>query len=132
MLQGTTADNALRIAHQGFDERLSERLSERALYGSGVYFTIDACKAAQYSGSDATRCIIVARAILGHPFMAQGPMHSSKRAPLVADRNDPHDCVIAHPGIPNGEGKGKSKGRQAHWEFVSKREDVYPELFIYF
>ena len=23
-------------------------------------------------------------------------MHSSKRAPLVADRNDPHDCVIAY------------------------------------
>merc|ERR1712061_256145 len=67
LLHGTSkADD---IALQGFDDRMNRR----NLYGIGVYLTIDACKAAQYcEGGE----LVIARAILGHPYLATGPMET--------------------------------------------------------
>ena len=56
---------------QGFDDRVNRR----GPYGAGVYLSVDACKAFQYC--EVSRSgeleLVVARAILGHPYMATGP-----------------------------------------------------------
>ena len=51
LLHGATEENAQQIVKQGFDERLTQP----KLYGRGVYFTADACKAVQYSGQNAMK-----------------------------------------------------------------------------
>lgn len=127
LLHGTSEESAAQIARQGFDERLTHRM----LYGRGVYFTTDACKALQYCGDTDGGCIIVARVLLGHPFLAEGPMNKCERPPEVEGTGFQHDSIVVRPGIANGV-KGKGKGVQVHWEFVVPRGDsqIYPELLI--
>jgi hypothetical protein len=69
---------------------------------------------------------VVLNMTLRHPFLAEGPMRDHQRPPLVDQHDVPHDSVIARPGIPNGQGKckGKGKGLQMHWEFVIPRGDL--------
>ena len=55
--------------------------------------------------------ITIARAILGHPFLTNGPMPTHNRPPEVNDSGAPHDSTIARPGIPNGKGQRKDEGR---------------------
>merc|ERR1712129_157773 len=131
LLHGTTADVADKIAKQGFDERLCER----GLYGRGVYFTTDFCKTLQYCDVGTSKCVLVARVILGHPYMAQGPMETHERPPEVEECGVPHDSTVARPGTPKGRAKGKGKRpHQIHWEFVVPRGDlqIYPELIVRF
>ena len=45
--------------------------------------------------------IIVARVLLGHPFLAEGPMQTHERPPQMQGYGVPHDSIIARPGIPN-------------------------------
>ena len=45
LFHGTTPTKAKDILMQGFDDRLA---SKRDLYGQGVYFTTELCKALQY------------------------------------------------------------------------------------
>eukprot|EP00747_Dinoflagellata_sp_TGD_P013648 gnl/TRDRNA2_/TRDRNA2_122737_c0_seq1.p1 gnl/TRDRNA2_/TRDRNA2_122737_c0~~gnl/TRDRNA2_/TRDRNA2_122737_c0_seq1.p1 ORF type:complete len:114 (+),score=10.19 gnl/TRDRNA2_/TRDRNA2_122737_c0_seq1:116-457(+) len=107
---------------QGFDDRLSER----DLYGSGIYFTTESCKAAQYCKRSSGRlCLVVARVLLGHPYLASEPMRGQRRPPLADLHGVPYDSVIARPGIVNGK-----PHRQVHWEFVVPDTQAYPELFI--
>jgi len=129
LLHGTTEDNAMCVVREGFDDRLSHR----HLYGRGIYLTTDPCKAMEYCNDGPIKCILVARVILGHPFLADGPMKNSDRPPEVTHLPGiRHDSVIARPGIKNG--KSGSKGRQVHWEFVVPRGDlqIYPELIVKF
>lgn len=123
LLHGTTPDSAKQIATQGFDDRLAGR----DLYGSGLYLTTDFCKAAQYC-KGATLCLFVARATLGHPHLATGPMNTHKRPPIAEPYGVPHDCIIAKPGIPNGQ----VNQTQMHWEFVVPSGQAYPELLVHF
>ena len=50
----------------------------------------------------------------------------------------PLDSTIARPGIPNGQGKGKAKGKlngtglQKHWEIVVPDTQLYTEMLVYF
>merc|ERR1711957_633057 len=114
---------------EGFDDRMTRR----HFYGRGVYFTTDSCKALEYCDKGPAKCIIVARVILGHPFIAKGPMKNSERPPAVDDLPGiRHDSVIAIPGIPNG--RNGTGGRQLHWEFIVPRGDlqIYPELLVKF
>ena len=100
LVHGTTPTNAMRIAKQGFDDRLSEGV----LYGAGIYFTLDFCKALKYSkdrDQEGRCCFLVARVALGHPYMAEGPMRTHRRPPMVDGLDVPHDSVIAAPGIPD-------------------------------
>ena len=71
------------IATHGFDERVA---SLSGLYGAGVYFANQACKAAQYAERDRRghKTIIVARVTLGDPYYAASTDHSLRRPP---DRN---------------------------------------------
>merc|ERR1711971_905223 len=105
-------------ANEGFDGRLAGR----DLYGAGLYFTMDFCKAATYGMNRSSGCTILARVVLGHPYMATGPMKSHKRPPIAEPHGVPHDSVIARPGIPNGLSRG-----QLHWEFVVPSEQAFPE-----
>ena len=60
-----------------------------------VYFVSQFRKAQQYSkGADQEGyCLFVSRVILGNLFIAEGPMKTHKRPPLVDGRDVPHDCV---------------------------------------
>ena len=131
LIHGTTPDKIAQIASFGFDERLAR---ESGLYGQGVYFTDQSCKSLQYSGASGghTGCFIIARAILGHPSNAAGPLKSLKVEPLVDPTNPCKGrchSVIAHPGIPNGNGMQK----QVHREFVLfDGAQAYPEMVVQF
>ena len=119
LLHGTTKQNAKKILREGFDDRLSAR----ALYGDGIYFSTDPCKIMQYCDEDATgqgseKCAILARVLLGHPYVAEAPRQGQRRPPPVHGTDELHDSVVAQPGV-TVKGKGKGKGRQqVHWEFV--------------
>merc|ERR1712107_737082 len=91
LLHGTSQHSAADIVRQGFDERLTRR----GLYGRGVYFTTDACKALQYSAGGG--CFILARVLPGHPFLAEGPMDSYERPPIAEASGFPHDSTVARP-----------------------------------
>ena len=78
LLHGTTEANAQHIMREGFDDRMCSR----GLYGRGVYFACNSCKASQYCGSNSLRCVILARVILGHPHWAEGPMRTHERPPM--------------------------------------------------
>jgi len=123
LLHGTPSSNVQHILRQGFDDRLAGR----DLYGAGLYLTSDFCKAAQYTTEGC--CVFLARVVLGHPYMATGPMKTHKRPPIAEPHGVPHDSVIASPGIPNGNGR---KDKQVHWEFVVPSEQAYPELLVHF
>jgi len=131
LIHGTTQDKIDQIASFGFDERLAR---ESGLYGQGVYFTDQSCKSLQYSRADwgNTGCFIIARVILGHPFDAPGPLKSLKVEPLVDPINPCKGrchSVIAHPGVPNGNGMQK----QVHREYVLfNGAQAYPEMIVNF
>jgi len=133
LLHGCHLDIAEKIARQGFDERMCKR----CFYGHGVYLTTDFCKALQYCDPGPSKCILVARVILGHPYFAKGAMDARDRPPEAEGHGVPHDSIIARPGIPR-RGRGWNYGRegayQIHWEFVIPRGDlqIYPELLIRF
>lgn len=128
LLHATSESNAKHIARKGFD-----CVAERHLFGTGVVMTTDACKAVQQCSFGDNGCIIVARVVLGHPFVAQGPIENHERPPLASTYGVPHDSIIAHPGITNGQIKGKGKGKQTHCDFVVPRgNQSYPGLIIHF
>ena len=128
VLHGTTPDKVDLIVNFGFDERLAR---ERGLYGQGVYFTDQTCKAFQYSGAgrQAEGCFIITRLILGEPHYARGPLPQVKVEPL----RDPKDTskgrchsVIAAPGTPSGNG-----ATQVHRELVIfNGAQAYPEMIV--
>eukprot|EP00415_Alexandrium_ostenfeldii_P004616 UN4616 len=126
LLHGCPTESIPYIVEYGFDERLNKR---GGLYGNGVYFTFESCKAAQYTGPGTEGTLILARVILGHPFQAEGPL---SHIPMLEEYNTPYDSTIVRPGISKGKGKGGPK--QRHWEFVVQRGclQAYPELLIDF
>jgi len=116
------------IIEGGFDERVANR----GLYGEGMYFASQSCKAAQYchdqlSAHDDTYRLFYCRVLLGHAYAAQGDMVGVKRPPARHEKLawPLHDSVIAKQGTPN------SRGNQAHEEFiVYDRRQVYPEYEV--
>ena len=100
-------------------------MAQRGLYGRGIYFTTDCCKAMQFCDRG-SGCIILAQVVLGLPFMAEGPKTIYERPSEIEGYGGPHDSTIARLGIPNSKGTGKRQGGglQAHWEFVVQRGDL--------
>ncbi|CAE7024018.1 Tiparp [Symbiodinium sp. KB8] len=141
VIHGTTLDKTEQIAGFGFDGRLAR---ETGLYGQGVYFTDQSCKALQYSGAvsvprwgafpttgSGEGFFIIARVILGHAKDAEGPLKSTKVEPPV-DPGDPSKgrfhSVIAQPGTLKNQWR-----RQVHREFVIfNGAQAYPELIVHF
>eukprot|EP00929_Paragymnodinium_shiwhaense_P095120 TRINITY_DN56098_c0_g1_i1.p1 TRINITY_DN56098_c0_g1~~TRINITY_DN56098_c0_g1_i1.p1 ORF type:complete len:560 (+),score=45.52 TRINITY_DN56098_c0_g1_i1:339-2018(+) len=129
VFHGTKASNVDGITKEGF----IHQLSDRNLYGKGVYFAADFCKAMQYAkeaDSNGRLCVIIARVVLGHPYMARGSMNN-QRPPLVENRDTRHHSTIAKRGIPN-DPRNKAS-RQKHIEFViPDGVQAYPELIVWF
>ena len=129
-LHGTSPENIDLIASFGFDERLSR---EQGLYGQGIYFTDQSCKAFQYSGAprQLAGCIIITRLLLGLPHFAQGPLKGIKVEPLQ-DFSDVSkgrvNSVIVNPGTLRSASQ-----TQVHKEFVIfNGAQAYPEMIIHF
>mmetsp|Transcript_29063 Transcript_29063/g.52862 ORF Transcript_29063/g.52862 Transcript_29063/m.52862 type:complete len:853 (-) Transcript_29063:8-2566(-) len=102
MFHGTTPALVEQIAQGGFDERLAN-LS--GLYGAGVYFAEQSCKAFRYTGNNSVRCILLTRAVLGEPYFAARAMKSMRRPPPL-NPQDPtqglYDSVVAETNASTG------------------------------
>jgi hypothetical protein len=94
LFHGTTPENAMAIAREGFDERVS-----KGRYGYGSYFTSESCKAGKYAPPDSsgTRCILLARVVLGRIHYTSTSCVELRRPPLDQDGNA-HHSVVANPG----------------------------------
>lgn len=127
-LHGTTRGPLDSIMAAGFDDRLAR---QGGLYGVGIYFAEESCKAAQYCDASGEKCIVLSRVVLGDPFFTKGPMRGERRPPLRAGTHYVYDSIVAEVNIPNGRQGGQ--GRQEHREFVLfDRMQAYPELVIFF
>ncbi|CAE8617431.1 unnamed protein product [Polarella glacialis] len=126
LFHGTTSFEHIR--QQGFDERCAKKTG---LYGWGVYFADQACKASQYAkpSEGGLRCIILARVALGDCFSADGHMAGQKRSPPRKVSSGLYGSVVANVGIPNGQ----PLSTQQHREFVLfDGKHAYPDLAIFF
>ena len=65
-------------------------------------------------------------AVLGHPFMAAGPMQNQAQPHGVEHHGGLHDSTMAQPGIPNDQVKAqerfRSKEAMAEVELYLRRE----------
>eukprot|EP00931_Biecheleriopsis_adriatica_P079149 TRINITY_DN5255_c0_g1_i5.p1 TRINITY_DN5255_c0_g1~~TRINITY_DN5255_c0_g1_i5.p1 ORF type:complete len:428 (+),score=46.78 TRINITY_DN5255_c0_g1_i5:225-1508(+) len=126
LLHGTRHSAVSKIAKLGFDERVARG----GRYGDGAYFAENSCKSHQYSDMCAEtgeRCMILARVVLGIPYLTNGPMKSCRRPPLNPVTEVPFNSVVANPGIRT------DTGPQQHREFVIfDRRQAYPEFVIYY
>ena len=109
LFHGTTREVADIITHHGFDERVGN-LS--GLYGAGVYFANQSCKAAQYAKDSGVKTLIVARVTLGDAYYTTGHLTQYRRPPERDTRvgwkpGFTYDCVVANSG-----------GSQAHRELI--------------
>ena len=95
---------------EGFDDRLGWCNS----YGRGVYVTTELCNIKQYSEEG---CIILARVVLGHPFVDTAAMLDEPRPPAVPGHDALHDSIVVQPGIDHGKGIGRSNRQdlRTHW-----------------
>ena len=73
-----------QIVREGFDDRLGRRNS----YGRGVYVTTESCNVNQYIEEG---CIILARVVLGHPFVDTAAMLDEPRPPAVPGHDALHE-----------------------------------------
>ena len=128
LFHGTTHQVADIITHHGFDERMSN-LS--GLYGAGVYFANQSCKAAQYAKDSGVKTLIVARVTLGDAHYASVMMQQYRRPPERDTRYGwkpgvTYDCVVANSGA-------MLHGTQAHRELiVYDHRQAYPEYIVRF
>jgi hypothetical protein len=65
--------------HHGFDERVA---ALSGLYGAGVYFANQSCKAAQYASANPAgeKVILISRVTLGEGILCKGPAESIEAA----------------------------------------------------
>eukprot|EP00928_Gymnodinium_smaydae_P026631 TRINITY_DN20846_c1_g2_i2.p1 TRINITY_DN20846_c1_g2~~TRINITY_DN20846_c1_g2_i2.p1 ORF type:complete len:261 (-),score=6.14 TRINITY_DN20846_c1_g2_i2:224-1006(-) len=123
---GTTRDVAKTIAREGFDERVSKN----GLYGQGLYFTPQSCKAMRYALQDDSRSrwIILSRVVLGVPHTATVTNRNLRRPPEFLG-SSPADSIVASPGdLP-----GAPSDHQFHTEFVLfDGTQAFPEYLIEF
>ncbi|CAE7562345.1 TNKS2 [Symbiodinium sp. CCMP2592] len=136
LLHGTRRENKEVIAKKGFNERLS---GSKGLYGQGIYFADQSCKCYQYSGAagGSDGIFIVARVLLGDPFIAKGTMLGEREAPERDPSRSPsrYNSVIADAGtphVPHANGL-TSASAQVHREYiVYDGGQAFPEMVIHF
>merc|ERR1712151_1275047 len=111
------------ILQWGLDERVC---SMEGLYGAGVYFASDVCKAGQYARpAGDTRYLFYTRVLLGHAFHPKSDTKGQRRPPAFNKVSGKlFDSVVANV-------KEANEGRQIHREFVIyDRRQTYPEFQI--
>ena len=124
LLHGVRGGGAVAdaICREGFDPRIA---NIDGLYGAGVYFADQACKALQYARGGnkswtSRRYIFYSRVTLGRAFPTRGDFQNQRRPPRG------FDSVVAHIHIAN-------HGVQRHREFVVyDGSQIYPEFLISF
>jgi len=136
---GTRWNSLDAIMAEGLDEHLSQL---NGLYGGGIYFSDEACKALQYTDAGDTgdtRCLLYCRVTLGRPYFTRNTLKSLrtlKRLPEMHQRGDllrppdpaGHDCVVASRGAMVGH---PSACGQLHREFVIFDGALaYPEFVV--
>jgi len=130
---GTRYSNIDAILKEGLDEHLSRM---EGLYGAGIYFSDEACKALQYSDRG-PHYLLFCRVVLGKPYYTKNTLPSMRslkelksRPGLLETPNAAgHDSVIVNPGpVQNHPSKS---GKQVHREFVIfDGAAVYPEYVV--
>merc|ERR1719191_920467 len=112
---GTKSCNIELIAKTGFDERVC-RLS--GMFGAGLYFAQDSCKAGQYAEKDdkGSHWFFLSRVLLGQPYYASQALKDIRKAP------DNCDSIVY-------EGNHSTVGH--HRELVVyDRYQAYPEYIV--
>ena len=74
------------------------------LYGAGVYFANQSCKAAQYARDPGVKTLLISRVTLGDPFYATGTLSQYRRPPertstLKANLNNLYGAMAPGGGI---------------------------------
>ena len=120
---GTSSGVANIIVRHGFDERVA---ALSGLYGAGVYFANQSCKAGQYTAASYSgeKILLIARVTLGDPYYATSNRSQERRPP---DRNSfawskglTYDSVVANSG-----------GSQAHRELIIyDHRQAYPSYIV--
>lgn len=123
LVHGCSQAAAETVIKEGFDIRLAGSVGG-SLYGTGLYFAQEPCKASQYTGNG-LRHLLVVRVTLGD---CKYPRERySGRLPPFRDEPQPAkgrvDALVVNPEA--------SRQRQAHREFVVfDGKLAYPELLI--
>ena len=130
--------DVVRIARSsGLDPRLAR---ESGLYGAGVYFTPQRCKAWQYATLNecGERFILLCRVTLGHPHETDRVMKGEKAPPVIIGTDNVRaDSVVAYEGPkatrhPLTGWPGPTRN-QVHTEYVVfERTQIYPEYVLKF
>ena len=122
LLHGTREECGKLVAKEGFDPSQSNKLS---LYGAGIYFSENSCKALQYAPQTRAgeRVLIICRVLMGNSYNTNNSLQGHREPPEVEGKR--FDSVFAQ------EGKGNKK-RQKHNEYITYSADqVYPEYLVY-
>ena len=113
------------VTRHGFDERVA---ALSGLYGAGVYFANQSCKAGQYAQKDAKgeKIIIVSRVALGDPYYASSHLSQMRRPP---DRN----AQTWGAGLTFDSVVANTSSSQAHRELiVYDHRQAYPEYVVHY
>ena len=106
LLHGVKGGSAVAdiIIREGFDVRVANL---KGLYGAGIYFAEQACKALQYAEPDGQglRYMFYCRVALGRAFATKGTMQDQRRPPPG------YDSIVSNSRVAN-------QGHQVHQEFV--------------
>ncbi|CAE7242247.1 DGCR14 [Symbiodinium sp. CCMP2592] len=116
LLHGTKQHNLDSVLKDGLRTKFSLHKSPDGLYGRGLYFANNSCKAFQYAGHGG--CIIVCRVVLG-------------RIERLSDQC--YSRFFASPTFHSAmaEGKLTRAQAQAHDEYIVYNDDaVYPEFVL--
>ncbi|CAE8634427.1 unnamed protein product [Polarella glacialis] len=130
---GTRHHNVEAILKEGLDEHLS--LLD-GLYGAGIYFSDEACKALQYSDANGPRYLLLCRVLLGRPYYTRNILKTLRSPKNLPERGDllqrpeaaGHDSVIVNAGPIQGH---PNPNGQVHREFVIfDGACAYPEFVV--
>lgn len=125
LYHGTSLETAVKIAHEGFDFRLSKT---GGYYGLGTYFASQACKSHQYTQQvTGLRTMLVCRVVVDDIAYADKVDKEVRRPPLHAGTQRCCDSIVAKPGPMAGH----ANKNQTHQEFVVfDKFQAYPEYIV--
>lgn len=127
LFHGTSGATAQVIAKHGFDERVA---SMGGLYGAGIYFAENSCKAHQYAqrgrpNDQGEYVMFYSRVLLGNAQQVHAQFQGRRPDLIPGQNGETYDSVLA--------GTQARGGQQAHREYVVfDRCQVYPEFIIYY
>lgn len=124
LVHGCPESAAKSICDEGFDIRCASSHGG-SLYGEGLYFTKEPCKADQYTDKKSSRYMIISRVALRDPKYLTSEY--ANRRPPCRDETSPcrgrFDSNVVDPKC--------SSRAQAHWEYILFDScHAYPEMLI--